>query len=45
MTSTNEGTRLGGYRREADRQKLGPALLIALNLVLCNQNDTMDPDS
>jgi hypothetical protein len=34
MTSTNEGTRLGGYRREVDRQKLGPALLIASSLVL-----------
>jgi hypothetical protein len=34
MTSTNESTRLGGYRREVDRQKLGPALLIASSLVL-----------
>jgi hypothetical protein len=34
MTSTNEGTRLAGYRREVDRQKLGPALLIASSLVL-----------
>jgi hypothetical protein len=34
MTSTNSGTRFGGYRREVDHQKLGLALLIASNLVL-----------
>lgn len=34
MTSTNGGTRVGGYRREVDNQKLGPALLIASSLVL-----------
>jgi hypothetical protein len=34
MTSTNEGTRLRGYRREVDCQKLRPALLIASSLVL-----------
>lgn len=34
MTSTNPNTRIGGYRREVDHQKLGPALLIASNLVL-----------
>jgi hypothetical protein len=28
MTSTNPGSRVGGYRREIDYQKLGPALLI-----------------
>lgn len=34
MTSTDEGARLGGYRREVDRQRLWPALLIASSLVL-----------
>ena len=34
MTSTNPNTRIGGYRREVDHQKLGPALLIASSLVL-----------
>jgi hypothetical protein len=32
MTSTNSD--IGGYRREVDYQKLGPALLIASSLVL-----------
>jgi hypothetical protein len=34
MTSTNSGPKVGGYRREVDHQKLGPALLIASSLVL-----------
>jgi hypothetical protein len=34
MTSTNAGKQIGGYRREVDYQKLGPALLIASSLVL-----------
>ena len=34
MTSTNPGSRVGGFRREVDYQKLGPALLVALSLVL-----------
>ena len=34
MTSINGGPRVGGYRREVDNQKLGPALLIASSLVL-----------
>ena len=34
MTSTNPNARIGGYRREVDHQKLGPALLIASSLVL-----------
>lgn len=34
MTSTNRGSKPGGYRREVDYQKLGPALLIASSLVL-----------
>jgi hypothetical protein len=34
MTSTNRGKTVGGYRREVDQQKLGPALLIASSLVL-----------
>jgi hypothetical protein len=43
MTSTNEGTRLGGYRREVDRQKLGPALLIASSLVLAVRTAQWNP--
>jgi hypothetical protein len=34
MTSTNVDPKVGGYRREVDFQKLGPALLIASSLVL-----------
>jgi hypothetical protein len=34
MTSTNADPKIGGYRREVDYQKLGPALLIASSLVL-----------
>ena len=34
MTSTNGSGKIGGYRREVDSQKLGPALLIASSLVL-----------
>ena len=34
MTSTSSGPQIGGYRREVDYQKLGPALLIASSLVL-----------
>ncbi|WP_348269599.1 hypothetical protein P8936_14760 [Edaphobacter paludis] len=33
MTSTNSD-HIGGYRREVDYQRLGPALLIASSLVL-----------
>lgn len=34
MTSTKNGTRIGGVRSEVDQKKLGPALLIASTLVL-----------
>lgn len=34
MTSTKPGSNVGGYRREVDYEKLGPALLIASSLVL-----------
>jgi hypothetical protein len=34
MTSTSMGPKIGGYRREVDYQKLGPALLIASSLIL-----------
>ena len=34
MTSTNRDTQVGGYRREVDYRKLGPALQIASNLIL-----------
>jgi hypothetical protein len=43
MTSTNEGTRLGGYRSEVDRQKLGPTLLIASSLVLQSERHNGPP--
>jgi hypothetical protein len=34
MTSIDPKAQIGGYRREVDNQKLGPALLIASSLVL-----------
>ena len=34
MTSTKTEGHIGGYRREVDFQKLGPALIIASSLVL-----------
>lgn len=34
MTSTKNGSQVGGYRSEVDPQKLGPALVIASSLVL-----------
>jgi len=34
MTFTSTGARIGGYRKEVDQQKLGPALLIASSLIL-----------
>ncbi len=34
MTSTNDGSRVGGYRNEVDQQKLGPALVITAGLIL-----------
>ena len=34
MTSTKNGSQLGGYRSEVDQQKLGPALVIASSLIL-----------
>lgn len=34
MTFTKSGGRIGGFRREADQQKLGPALLITAGLIL-----------
>ena len=34
MTSTNRAGHVGGYRREVDFQKLGPALIIASSLML-----------
>jgi len=43
MTSTNTGSRVGGYRREVDYQKLGPALLIASSLVLAIRTTRWDP--
>ena len=43
MTSTNEGPQIGGYRREVDNQKLGPALLIASSLVLAIRTARWSP--
>ena len=34
MTSTRNGSQVGGYRAEIDQQKLGPALVIASSLIL-----------
>ncbi len=43
MTSTNRGSRVGGFRREVDYQKLGPALLIASSLVLAIRTSRWSP--
>jgi hypothetical protein len=43
MTSTNVGPKVGGYRREVDFQKLGPALLIASSLVLAIRTAKWSP--
>jgi hypothetical protein len=34
MTSTNNGSEIGGYRSEVDQQKLGPALTITAGIIL-----------
>jgi hypothetical protein len=43
MTSTNGGPQIGGYRRDVDYQKLGPALLIASSLVLAIRTARWSP--
>ncbi len=43
MTSTNGGTRVGGYRREVDPKRLGPALLVASSLVLAIRTARWSP--
>jgi hypothetical protein len=43
MTSTNAGSKVGGYRREVDFQKLGPALLIASSLALAIRTAKWSP--
>jgi hypothetical protein len=43
MTSTNGGPQVGGYRRDVDYQKLGPALLIASSLVLAIRTARWSP--
>jgi hypothetical protein len=43
MTSTKPGSRVGGFRREVDYQKLGPTLLIASSLVLAIRTPRRDP--
>jgi hypothetical protein len=43
MTSTDGGMKVGGYRREVDHQKLGPALLIAASLVLAIRTARWSP--
>ena len=43
MTSTKPGSQVGGYRREVDYQKLGPALIIASSLVLAIRTARWDP--
>jgi len=34
MTSTKNGSEVGGYRSEVDQQKLGPALTITAGIIL-----------
>jgi hypothetical protein len=34
MTSTKNGSQIGGYRSEVDPQKLGPALTITAGIIL-----------
>jgi hypothetical protein len=34
MTSTKDGSGIGGYRSEVDHQKLGPALTITAGIIL-----------
>jgi hypothetical protein len=34
MTSTNNGSQVGGYRTEVDQQKLEPALVITAGVIL-----------
>jgi hypothetical protein len=43
MTSTNGGPQIGGYRRDVDYQKLGPALVIASSLVLAIRTARWSP--
>jgi hypothetical protein len=43
MTFTNAEKPIGGYRREVDIQKLGPALLIASSLVLAIRTAKWSP--
>ena len=43
MTFTKEGSQIGGYRREVDYQKLGPALLVASSLVLAIRTARWSP--
>ncbi|WP_260740495.1 hypothetical protein [Tunturiibacter lichenicola] len=43
MTSTKPGSQIGGYRREVDYQKLGPALLISSSLVLAIRTARWEP--
>jgi hypothetical protein len=45
MTSTNGAPQVGGYRRDVDYQKLGPALLIASSLVLAIRTARWSPTS
>lgn len=43
MTSTETGNPIGGYRREIDQQRLGPALLIAASMVLAIRTARWSP--
>jgi hypothetical protein len=43
MTSANKEKFIGGYRREVDIEKLGPALLIASSLVLAIRTAKWSP--
>jgi hypothetical protein len=43
MTSTENEKRIGGYRREVDQQKFGPALVIASSLILAIRTARWNP--
>jgi hypothetical protein len=45
MTSTKPAGHIGGYRREVDFQKLGPALIIASSLVLAIRTGPVASDT
>ena len=43
MTSTKNGSEIGGYRSEVDQQKLGPALTITAGIILGMRTNRRSP--